>query len=186
MGFDLGNLLSQFVNAANGNNANAAPPAGDVSDHFDQAAQNAPSDLLSQGLAAMLRSDQTPPFAQAAAQMFGQANPNQQAGMLNQLLSGMGPAVLASLMSGAAGSGLASLLGQAAPRDGGKPTLTPEQASTVTPDQVAQIASHAEQQNPDIIEHMSAFYAEHASLIKTLGGAALTVALAKMAETHRG
>jgi len=33
---------------------------------------------------------------------------------------------------------------------------------------------------------MSAFYAEHASLIKTLGGTALTVALAKMAETHRG
>ncbi|WP_179284142.1 hypothetical protein [Bordetella genomosp. 10] len=189
MGFDLGNLLSQFVNAANGNNANAnaAPPAGDVSDHFDQAAQNAPSDLLSQGLAAMLRSDQTPPFAQAAAQMFGQANPNQQAGMLNQLLSGMGPAVLASLMSGAAGSGLASLLGQATQQqDGGKPTVTPEQASTVTPDQVAQIASHAEQHNPDIVEHMSAFYAEHASLIKTLGGAALTVALAKMAETHRG
>jgi len=102
MAFDLGSLLSQFANAAtaakNGNNANAAAPAGDVSDHFDQAAQNAPSDLLSQGLAAMLRSSQTPPFAQAAAQMFGQANPNQQAGMLNHLLSGIGPSVLASIM----------------------------------------------------------------------------------------
>jgi hypothetical protein len=82
---------------------------------------------------------------------------------------------------------LTSILGQAAPKDGSAPApITPEQASTVTPDQVAQIASHAEQQNPDIIEHMSAFYAEHASLIKTLGGAALTVVLAKMAETHRG
>ncbi|WP_233161742.1 MULTISPECIES: hypothetical protein [unclassified Achromobacter] len=187
MGFDLGSLLSQFANAANnGNKANTTAPAGDVSDHFDQAAQNAPADLLSQGLAAMLRSDQTPPFAQAAAQMFGQANPDQQAGMLNHLLSGIGPSVLASLMSGAAGGGLASLLGQATAQGGGQPTVTPAQAATVTPDQVAQLAGHAEQQNPDIVEHMSAFYAEHASLIKTLGGAALTVALAKMAATHRG
>jgi hypothetical protein len=185
MGFDLGSLLSQFVNAANDNKV--ATPAGNVADHFDQAAQNAPPDLLSQGLAAMLRSDQTPSFAQTAAQTFGQANPNQQAGMLNQLLSGMGPAVLASLMSGAAGGGLASLLGQSSPQAAGTPpTITPDQAAKVSPDQVAQIASHAEQNNPDIIEQMSDFYAQHASLIKTLGGAALTVALAKMAETHRG
>ncbi len=184
MGFDLGNLLSQFVNAANGNKQ---ATAGDVADNYDQAAQNAPADLLCKGLAAMLRSDQTPAFSDSVSQMYSQANPNQQAGMLNHLLSGMGPAVLASLMSGAAGSGLASLLGQAAqPGSGTPPTLTPEQASTVTPDQVAKLADHAEQNNPDIIEHMSAFYAEHASLIKTLGGAALTVALAKMAETHRG
>ncbi|ALM84372.1 hypothetical protein [Bordetella sp. N] len=182
MGFDLGSLLSQYANAAKGGDPTA--PAGDVGDHFDQAAQNAPTDLLSQGLAAMLRSDQTPPFAQAAAQMFGQADPNQQAGMLNHLLSGLGPQVLASLMSGAAGGGLASLLAQAT-QGGGTPTVTPEQASTVTPDQMAQIASHAEQQNPDIIEHMTAFYAQHATLIKTLGGAALTVALARMQASQR-
>lgn len=181
MAFDLGNLLSQFINSTG-----SPPAAGNVDEHFDQAAQNASPDLLSQGLAAMFRSNETPPFSQTVGQLFEKGSPTQQAGILNQLLSGMGPAVLASLMSGAAGSGLASILGQAAPSDGSAPALTPEQASAVTPDQVAKMASHAEQQNPDIIDHMSAFYAEHASLIKTLGGAALTVALAKMAETHRG
>jgi hypothetical protein len=193
MAFDLGNLLSQFVNAAGtpqgtsaGANASQGAPAGaNVSDNFDQAAQNASPDLLSQGVAAMLHSDKTPPFAQTAAQLFGQGNPSQQAGMLNHLLSGMGPTVLTSLLGGATGSGLASLLGQAVSQNGSAPApITPEQASAVTPDQVAQIASHAEQHNPDIIEHMSSFYAEHPSLVKTLGGAALTVALAKMADVH--
>jgi hypothetical protein len=181
MPIDLGNLLSQFLDA--GKN----PAAGEVSDHFDQAAQNAPPDLLSQGLAAMFRSDETPSFSQTSAQMFGQANPNEQAGILNQLLSGMGPQVLTALLGGAAGGGLASILGRVVPQDGSAPApITPEEASKVTPDEVAKIAGHAEQNNPDIIEHMSAFYAEHSALIKSLGGAALTIALAKMAEKNRG
>jgi hypothetical protein len=37
-----------------------------------------------------------------------------------------------------------------------------------------------------MIDQMSAFYAQHTRLVKTLGGAALTIALAKMANAHRG
>ena len=48
------------------------------------------------------------------------------------------------------------------------------------------LASHAEQHNPGIVDQMSNFYAQHTGLIKTLGGAALTIALAKMAEKHQG
>ncbi|WP_428423077.1 hypothetical protein [Methylibium sp.] len=177
MGFDLGSLLSQFVGA--GTAANAP-------DHFAQVAQNAPPDLLSQGLAAMFHSDQTPPFAQMAAQLFGQSNPSQQAGMLNQLLSSMGPAVLASLASGAGGGALSGLLGQLTQGGGAPAAITPEQASRLTPEQVRQIADHAEQHSPGIIDKMSGFYAEHPGLIKTLGSAALTIALAKMAQNHRG
>ena len=44
MSFDLGSLLSQYVGAQT-NSANQ-----DAHDHFDQVAQNAPSDLLSQGI----------------------------------------------------------------------------------------------------------------------------------------
>lgn len=176
MGFDLGSLLSQFTGGT-------AP--GNSTDHFQQVAQNASPDLLSQGLAAMFHSDQTPPFAQMAAQLFGQANPTQQAGMLTQLLSGMGPSVLASLASGAGGGALAGILGPLTQGGGAAPVVTPEQASQLTPEQVQQIAAHAEQHNPGIVEHMSGFYAQHAGLIKTLGGAALTIALAKMAENHR-
>lgn len=177
MGFDLGDLLSQFVG---GGNAAVAP------DHFQQVAQNASPDLLSQGLSAMFHSDQTPPFGQMAGQLFGQANPNQQAGMLNQLLASMGPSVLASLVGGAGGGGLGAILGQLTQSGGAAAPITPAQASQLTPEQVQVIASHAEQHSPGIIDKMSGFYAEHPGLIKTLGGAALSIALAKMAECHRG
>lgn len=176
MGIDLGSLLTQFIG---GGNAAAAP------DHFQQVAQHAPPDLLSQGLAAMFQSDQTPPFGQMAGQLFGQANPNQQAGMLTQLLGGMGPSVLASLMGGSGGGALGGLLGQLGQGGGAPAAITPEQASRLTPQQVQQIASHAEQHSPGIIEMMSNFYAEHPTLVKTVGGAALSIAMAKMAERHQ-
>lgn len=177
MGFDLGSLLSEFTSA--GASVNPA-------DHFDKVAQSASPDLLSQGLSAMFRSDQTAPFGQLAGQLFGQANPNQQAGMLNQILAGMGPGVLASLLNSAQGSGLGAILGQVAQGGGAPAAVTPDQASKLTPEQVQIIASHAEQHNPGIVDEVSSFYAQHAGLIKTLGSAALTIALAKMAERHQG
>ena len=176
MGFDLGSLLSQFTGGGNAANA---------TDHFDKVAQSASPDLLSQGLSAMFHSDQTPPFAQMAGQLFGQANPNQKAGMLNQILASMGPGVLASLVNGVQGGGLGAILGQLTQGGTAPATITPDQASKLTPEQVQVIASHAEQHNPGIVEEMSGFYAQHAGLIKTLGGAALTIALAKMAERHQ-
>jgi len=177
MSFDLGSLLSQFVGA--GSQANAP-------DHFEKVAQSASPDLLSQGLSAMFNSDQTPAFSQMAAQLFGQANPNQQAGMLNQLLGSMGPAVLASLAGGAGGGALSEILGQLNQGGGAPAAITPEQASKLTPEQVQVIANHAEQHSPGIVDKMSSFYAEHPGLIKTLGSAALTIVLAKMAERHQG
>ena len=83
MGFDLSGLLQQYL----GNNA---PFTNDAQSHLDQVAQNASPSTLSQGLAAMFHSDQAPSLVHGASQLFGQANPNQQAGMLNQLIAGMG------------------------------------------------------------------------------------------------
>jgi hypothetical protein len=175
MAFDLGSLLQQYLGGGSSQQAEA---------HFDQAAQNAPTDVLGSGLAAMFRSDATPAFGQMAGQLFGQSNPNQQAGMLNQLIAGMGPAVLASLMNkGGAGGALGGLLGQLT--GGTAPAITPDQASQLTPEQVQVIASHAEQANPGIIDQMSNFYAQHPTLVKTVGSAALSIALAKIAEHTR-
>jgi hypothetical protein len=182
MGFDLGSLLQQYIGGA-------TPPAGQVQDHYDQVSQNSSGGLLSTGLAAAFRSDATPPFGQMAGQLFGQSNPNQQAGMLNTMIAGMGPAVLGALLGKAGGAGgalggLGGLLGQLT-GGGSAPQITPAQASTLTPDQVQVIASHAEQANPGIIDQMSNFYAQHPTLVKTLGSAALSIAMAKMAEAHR-
>jgi hypothetical protein len=65
---------------------------------------------------------------------------------------------------------------------GGASKITPEQAAQVSPEAVQQLAAHAEKADPSIIDKASQFYAEHPTLIKTLGGAVLSVALAKVAE----
>jgi hypothetical protein len=175
MGFDLGNLLQQYM----GGNTNV--DTAQAADHFDQVAQNAPREAVAQGVTQAFRSDQTPPFPQMLGQMFGNSNPNQRAGMLNQLLGSMGPGLLSSLAGGALGNlgGLGGLLGGGQSQ---QPQVTPEQASQMTPEQVQEIAAHAQQQNPGIVDRMGDFYAEHPTLVKTLGGAALAIALGHMAQ----
>ena len=55
---NLTGILSQY--------ASGAAPAGDAGAHFEQVAQSVDSGTVAQGIAAALRSDQTPPFAQLA------------------------------------------------------------------------------------------------------------------------
>ena len=117
-----------------------------------------------------MRSDETPAFGNMVGQLFGHSSSTQQAGVLNQILSALGP----SAFSGIAGGVLGRLL---AP---GQSQLTPDQASQLSPDQVSEIAAHAEKSQPGVIDEVSQFYAQHAGLIKLLGGAALAVTMAKM------
>ncbi len=166
MGFDLGNLLQQYLGA------NANSHANQAENDFDRVAQNSPLDALAHGVTQALRSDQTPPFPQMIGQLFGNSNAEQRAGMLNQLIGGLAPGALASIAGGA----LAKLAG------GGQPQVTPEQAAQLSPQQVQEIAAQAEQQNPGIVDRMGAFYAAHPTLVKTVGGAALAVALGYMAQ----
>ncbi|HEU4374411.1 MAG TPA: hypothetical protein VFS02_13020, partial [Telluria sp.] len=56
------------------------------------------------------------------------------------------------------------------------------QASTMTPQQVQEIAAKAEQHNPGIVDKMGDFYAQHPQLVKGLGGAALALVLGHMAQ----
>ena len=55
-----------------------------------------------------------------------------------------------------------------------------QQASRLSPQQVQEIASHAEQHSPGIVDQVGQFYAQHPTLVKTVGGAALAIALSKM------
>ena len=145
-----------------------------ASAHFDEVARTVPAETVGGGVAAALRSDQTPPFAQMVAQLFGQSNPQQRAGVLNQLLSSLGPGMLAGLGGGA----LAKMLGQG---NAGNPQVTPTQATQITPEQVEQMATHAEQHDPSVVDRIGGFYSAHPSLVKTLGSAALAIALASIA-----
>ena len=200
MAFDLGNLLQQYLGGAQG--ANTGRPEED----FDRVAQEAPRETVAQGVTQALRSDQTPPFPQMVGQMFGQSNPNERAGMLNQLIAAAGPSLIGMLSGRGGAGGLGGLgggsgglggLGGMAGGLGGlggilggllngggngqQPQITPEQASQISPEEVQEIAKKAEQENPSVVDRMGDFYAQHPNVVKGLGGAALAIALAHMA-----
>jgi len=145
---------------------------GNVSgQQFDQVAQAASPDVLSAALSHAFRSEQTPSIGAMVAQLFGNSSPQQQAGMLNQILASLGPGAAATL-----GSALGGVPGP------GGTEVTPAQASQLTPQQVEDVVHQAHQNDPGIADQLAAFYAQHSGLIKTLGGAALAIAMAKMKE----
>jgi hypothetical protein len=178
----LGGILQQYTGAQ----PDQAPDT--VDDDFEQLAQNAPPSALSDGLAAAFRSDQTPDFGQMAANLFSNSGGQQRAGILNTLLRAAGPTVVSQVLSrmgnrgGGSSSGGGGLGGILDMLRGGQHEVTPEQAEQIPPEAVQEIAQQAHERDPSVIDRVSDFYAEHPTLIKTLGAAALTIALAKIAQ----
>jgi hypothetical protein len=172
---ELGGLLQQY---AGGNQ-----PTQTTEQDFDQAATVAPRDAMSQGLAEAFRSDQTPPFANMLGQLFGNSSGTQRASLLNTLLSVAGPALLSgALQQGGSGmGGLGQLSGLL--RRG---QVSPQEAEQIPAEAVEQLAREAEQRDPSVIDRVSDFYSEHPGLVKTLGAAALAVAMSGMAKQKRG
>lgn len=167
----IGNILEQYTGSGN-------QPANADND-FDQVTQAAPRPAMADGIAAAFRSDQTPPFAQMVSQMFGQASGQERAGLLNMLISVVGPGLVSQVLGQQGLSGLAGMLG------GGQTQVTPQQAEQVPPEAVGQVAAQAEQQDPSIIERVSDFFADNPALVKTLGTAALGLVMSRMAGNRR-
>ena len=104
---------------------------GNVTDHhFDQVAQQAPTDVLGRAISGAFSSHETPPMGQMVGQLFGNSNGQQQSGMLNQLLATLGPAAAAALAGGALGRIMSP----------GATQVTPEQAAKMTPEQVQAVS----------------------------------------------
>ena len=164
----LSNVLKQYTGGSKQN-------LGNVSEHFDQVAQAAPRGAIAEGLSDVFRSNQTPAFGSLVGNLFGQSNGEQKAGMLNHLLGSLGPGALSQIAGGGA---LANSLG-------GTPEITPQQAQNVPPELVERMATRAEKADPSIVDRASSFYAEHPTLVKSLGGVALSMVLAKVAQRQR-
>lgn len=172
MSFDFGSLLQQYMRSPQ-----QVPPEQAEHD-FDEVAQKAPTEDLASGVTEAFRSDQTPPFPQMVSQLFGNSSAQDRAGMLNHMLGNLNPQVLSSIMGGVLGNLMQTRGGhQAQP-----PRITEEQAQQMSPQEVQQIAERAEKDNPGIMEQMGAFYARNPTLVKSLGGAALAIALGRMAQ----
>jgi hypothetical protein len=146
----------------------SAPPPNTQQD-FDQAAQHAPAEHLADGLTSAFQSDQTPPFPQMVSQLFGQSNGQQRAGILSELLKTAGPALGGGLLQQFSG-----LL------HGGN--ITPEQAQQVSPNAVQQLAAHAQQQDPSVVERAGSFYAQHPQLVQALGTGALALIMSHISQ----
>lgn len=174
------NQVSGILQQYQGAQADRTPDT--VEDDFDNFTQAAPQSAVADGLAAAFRADQTPPFAQMLGGLFRQSDGQQRASILNTLISALGPAVVSQILSRAGGgSGLAGILG-----GGRQPQVTPEVAEQIPPEAVERVAQEAEQRDPSVVDMISNVYAQHPTLIKTLGGAALTIALAKIAQRQYG
>ena len=164
----IGDLLKQY--SAGG------ASTGNVEQHFDQVSQAVPSSTLASGLAEAFHSQQTAPFSQMAAQLFANGNGQQQAGVLNGLVAALGPSVISKFAAGSPNSSLASLLQSG--------SVSPSQAASVSPADVEALTAHAQSQDPSIVDRGSEIYAQHPVLIKSLGAAALTIAMKKIADSH--
>lgn len=162
----LTNLLERYASGQQ-------QPQADVQQHFEQAAQAVPPASLADALAAAFRSSETPPFEQMISQLFNHSNPDQKAGLLNQLLGVLPSGVLSSILPGL---GLGT----------GTTAVTPDDAARVSPQDVQTVAKQAQQHDPTIVERASQFYAEHPTVVKMLGAAALTTVMTHLANNqHR-
>ena len=153
-----------------------ARPSGDVFGHFDSVASQALPSQLGGGIAAALRSDATPGLGQVLGNLFGQSNPQQKAGVLNEIMQTLGPAAAAT----AGGGILGRLLGSTGTSAG--TTITPTQAAQVSPSDVSTLATSAQQQDDSVVDRLGSFYAQHPTLVKTLGVAALGAVMSHMSQ----
>ena len=104
---------------------------------------------------------------------------------LSGMLGGGGNSGLAGMLGGLLGGGGASALSGLFGGGGSAPQVSAEMAEQIPNEVVEQMAQHAAEHDPSVMDQLGAIYAAHPTLIKTLGGAALTIAMAKMAESQK-
>jgi len=142
---------------------------------FDHVVSHAPREQVGQGIAEAFRSNQTPPFPSMLSQLFTRSSGDQRATVLNTLVSTLGPAVMSRVLS-QHGVTPANPVGQG--------PIKPEEADRVPPEAVQQLAAEAEHADPSVMDRLGHFYADQPKAVKTLGGLALVVALAKVAQAQ--
>jgi hypothetical protein len=107
------------------------------------------------------------------AQLFAQSDGAQRAGILNHLLAAAGPAAAAL-----------GIPGNLNPIGGAGAEATPQQTQQLSPAAVQRLAEEARKRDPSIVQKASAFYAEHPTLVKSLGVGALAVIMSHLSQRH--
>ena len=147
-----------------------------VNDDFDRFSQHAPAADVSDGLSEAFRSPQTPAFPNMLGQLFGRSPATQKSNVVNTLIATLGPMLVSQLLAKHGADHAAQELKT------GKTTVSPEVAERIPTTSIEAVAAEAERKDPSIIDRVSKYYADQPALIKTLGGLALAVAMAKVAQ----
>jgi len=153
-------------------NPNDHPPRN-VTGDFNHVTREASPEAVGEGLEAAFRSEATPPFEQMVGHLFEKSDPRQRAGLLNEILGAFG-----GMGGGLAGNVLGGALRNAVRGD----HVTADDAWQVPASDVEAAAAEAARRDPSIIERVSRFYAQHPQLVQTLGTAALSIAMSRMAQ----
>ncbi len=166
--------LGQVLQNVLGGNASET----DIHSAFDKVSGAVPHGTLAEGISHVFNSDQTPPFEQMLGGLFGQSSPDQKAALLNQVLSGLGPA------AGNVLGGLGGLGGLAGVLQGGG-TVSPTQAQAISPETIEALARKAREINPGIVDAVSGFYAKNPQLVKAIGAGALALLMTRLSKDAR-
>ncbi len=162
-------ILQQY--AGQGSAASPAPnSAQDPEKDFQQVTQHASQDHLAGGLSEAFRSNGASSFPQMVSTMFANSNGQQQAGIVNHLMSALGPAASSGILGNVLGSNF------------GQGQIEPHQASQVSPEAVHQLATEAQKSNPSVVDQASNFYAQHPTLVQGLGAGALALIMSHMSQ----
>jgi hypothetical protein len=168
------NQVTDIMNKYAAGRSDAVP--GSVDADFDRLSQHAPSASLSEGLAEAFRSSETPPFASMLSQLFGRSGATQKTNVLSTLVATLGPTVVSQILQRHGAERAANEL------QSGQTQVSPQTAEQIPSGSIEAVAREAEKKDPSIVDRISRFYADQPALIKTLGGLALTVAMAKVAQ----
>ena len=151
----------------------------DIHSAYDKIAGQIPQGDLGASIAHVFNSDKTPAFEQMIGGLFNQSSPEQKAGLLSQILGGLGPNAAQVLGSTGGLAGLAAVL-----QKGG--TVTPQQAQQVSAEAVQVLAQKARQINPSVVDKASQFYAQHPTLVKSIGAGALALLMSHLSGQRKG
>lgn len=161
----VGSLLQNYSGASG-----SSAPRSATSD-FAKVAESAPPSALSGGLSAAFRSGNSS-FGEMVSQLFAQSDATQRAGILGHLMAAAGPDAASAL------GGLATLL------PGSRSAASPEQAQQVPPEAVRELADAAAKHDPSIIDRAGEFYAQHPTLVKSMGAGALALIMSHLSQHH--
>jgi len=171
---NIGGLLQQYANSQ------GDPQHTRAEQDYDEVARHAPREVMASGLSEAFRSPQTQPFPNMLGQLFANSNPNMKSSILNTLLATVGPQVLSSILARHSGGGILSQIGL------GQRQLDAREADQIPPAVIEEMAEQAEKKDPSVIDQMSDFYAQHPTIVKGLGAAALGIALSHLSKQKRG